>query len=81
MTSEAFDNPQPKETLTPSHYNRGPVETVVALTCLAAGYSGIYAFYVANIGKYLARAPFKGTYVEDLLKARHYLTMLIEETT
>lgn len=35
-------------------------------------------FLEGNVVKYLARYPYKGSAVEDLKKARQYLTWLIE---
>ena len=41
--------------------------------------SALHVFYVCNVLKYLWRHPFKGTMLQDLCKAEHYMQMLIKE--
>lgn len=51
----------------PSHYNQGPMEVFDAIEGLRLG------FHEGNVLKYIARAPFKGTEIEDLEKGLCYL--------
>lgn len=56
----------------PRHYNKGGIEV----------YDFIEAwdldFAIGNVVKYVTRAPYKGTELEDLKKARWYLQRAIE---
>lgn len=56
-----------------NHYQRGEIQPVEFIT------ANKLSFLVGNIIKYLVRFPFKGTPLQDLEKARHYLDMLIED--
>lgn len=53
----------------PPHYTSLPVEPIVLTEHLG--------FLEGNVVKYVVRAPFKGSQLEDLLKARWYLDRLI----
>ena len=55
----------------PSHYNKG-VEAIVVIE------SWNLNFNLGNVIKYVLRAPYKGTEIEDLEKARFYITREIE---
>lgn len=62
----------------PSHYNQGTIETIDCIENAVAGYSAIEAVSAGNVVKYVSRAPFKGSKLEDLKKARWYLNRLIK---
>lgn len=57
----------------PEHYTRGSIEV----------YDFIEAwnldFTIGNVVKYVARAPYKGSFLDDLKKARWYLNKAIEK--
>ena len=55
----------------PSHYNNG-VEAIVVIE------SWNLNFNLGNVIKYVLRAPYKGTEIEDLEKARFSITREIE---
>lgn len=55
----------------PSHYNKG-IEAIVVIESWNLNFS------LGNVIKYVLRAPYKGTELEDLEKARFYLTREIE---
>ena len=55
----------------PAHYRAYPGIEVIDLT-------KHMGFVTGNIVKYVARAPFKGNEVQDLLKAQAYLAIAIE---
>jgi hypothetical protein len=55
----------------PAHYNKG-VEAIVVIE------SWNLNFNLGNVIKYVLRAPYKGTEIEDLEKARFYITREIE---
>lgn len=56
----------------PKHYSKGiePIEYIE---------SWGMNFCEGNVIKYVTRAPYKGKYLEDLLKARNYLDRLIKK--
>jgi hypothetical protein len=56
----------------PSHYNQG-IEAIEYIE------SHKMDFNEGNVIKYLTRAKYKGTYLEDLKKARWYLDRLIQK--
>ena len=56
----------------PSHYNQG-IEAIEYIE------SHHMDFNEGNVIKYLTRAKYKGTYLEDLKKARWYLDRLIQK--
>ena len=62
-----------KETINhPEHYNKG-IETIAFIESWGMD------FNTGNVVKYLTRAPYKGSEIEDLKKARWYLDRLIEQ--
>lgn len=63
--------------VSPPHYDMGEMPITRCIASVAVGYSGSDAFYVGNIIKYLARAPYKGDTITDLCKAMAYLEFLI----
>lgn len=62
----------------PSHYTRGSVECIDAISSATVGKSGIAAVCVANAIKYLWRYEEKNG-LEDVKKAKWYLNKLISE--
>lgn len=56
----------------PAHYARGGIEPIDAIEAWSLGFS------LGNVIKYVARADHKGNALEDLKKARWYLTREIE---
>lgn len=56
----------------PAHYTFGTIEVIDAIEAWGLG------FHLGNVIKYVARAAHKGRMVEDLKKARWYLTRLID---
>jgi len=51
----------------PKHYNSHPSGIEAIVICREMGFS------LGNVIKYVMRAPFKGSELEDLKKARWYL--------
>ena len=62
----------------PLHYNYGKVETIDYIMQVCALYPGHQAALVANVIKYVSRAPMKGDKEKDLKKAQWYLNRLID---
>lgn len=62
----------------PLHYNYGKVETIDYIMQVCALYPGHQAALVANVIKYVSRAPLKGDKDKDLKKAQWCLNKLIE---
>lgn len=62
----------------PTHYNQGDVECIDAIKAATVGKSGVEAFCVGNIIKYLWRYEKKNG-IEDVKKAKWYLDRLIKE--
>jgi hypothetical protein len=62
----------------PAHYNAGPVEVIDYILQVCKHYSGEEAPLVANVIKYISRAPLKGKMKEDLKKAQWYLNKLVD---
>ena len=56
----------------PAHYTFSAVEPIDAIEAWQLG------FHLGNVVKYIARAGRKGNRIEDLKKARWYLTREIE---
>ncbi len=56
----------------PSHYNSGDIEVIAAID------DWKLSFHLGNVVKYVARAQYKGTLVQDLKKARWYLDRFIQ---
>ncbi len=65
----------------PLHYNYGKVETIDYIMQVCALYPGHQAALVANVIKYVSRAPLKGDKEKDLKKAQWYLNKLISTLT
>lgn len=61
----------------PSHYTQGVVEVIDYIDQVAESYVGKDAAYVANVIKYVSRAPHKNG-VEDVKKAIWYAERLAE---
>lgn len=61
----------------PAHYDTG-IDTIAFMRANCPP-EQVEGFLRGNVFKYLQRYPSKGTPVEDLKKARHYIEMLIEE--
>lgn len=57
----------------PSHYTFSSIETIEVIEAWSLGY------HLGNCVKYIARAPHKGNYLEDLKKAKWYLDRKIEQ--
>jgi hypothetical protein len=65
----------------PPHYKQGRFETIDIIEDIAHSYmAAVPAYLVGNVVKYIARAPHKGAYLQDLKKAQWYLARLIERT-
>lgn len=62
----------------PDHYTWKGVECKDVIETMVTGLSGIEAYYMGNIIKYLYRYPKKGTLETDLAKAAQYMTFLKE---
>lgn len=60
----------------PPHYTQGKVECIDAIESATEGLTGIHAFCVGNVIKYIWRYQHKNG-VEDLRKARWYLDRII----
>ena len=78
----SFPNVEPtnkpkNESLKPDHYDTG-IDTIAFMRANCPP-EQVEGFLRGNALKYLQRYPSKGTPVEDLKKARHYIDMLIEE--
>ena len=62
----------------PDHYTWKGVECKDVIETMVTGLSGIEAYYMGNIIKYLYRYPKKGTLLSDLAKAEEYTKFLRE---
>lgn len=62
----------------PDHYTLKSVECKDVIETMVTGLSGIEAYYMGNIIKYLYRYPKKGTLETDLAKAAQYMEFLNE---
>lgn len=62
----------------PDHYTWKGVECKDVIETMVTGLSGIEAYYMGNIIKYLYRYPKKGTLQTDLAKAAKYMEFLKE---
>lgn len=60
----------------PDHYTWKGVECKDVIETMVTGLSGIEAYYMGNIIKYLYRYPKKGTLETDLAKAAQYMEFL-----
>lgn len=63
----------------PPHYTQGGVETADIIDHIVKNYSPEQAWPIANVVKYLCRAPHKGTKLLDMKKANWYLRRAIEK--
>ena len=62
----------------PPHYNSGKFETIDVIEDIVKGYKSSFVGYcVSNSIKYISRAPFKGSFLQDLKKAVYYLNKAI----
>lgn len=81
--SEFFDMPKPLnlnkggDVNSPSHYNKGEIETIDVIMDVTKHVSGPQGFLLGNIIKYLSRYHSKNG-VEDLEKAKWHLNKLIK---
>ena len=55
------------------HYRVSPIETIKFIVQVVKDYPPTVAFHIGNAIKYLARAPHKGSYEDDLYKAEDFL--------
>lgn len=62
----------------PDHYTWKGIECKDVIETMTRGLSGIEAYYMGNIIKYLYRYPKKGTLETDLAKAAQYMEFLKE---
>lgn len=63
----------------PEHYVNSRIEPIDYMADKLPAYTdGHTAFCVGNVIKYVSRAPHKGTFLQDLRKARQYLDFAIE---
>lgn len=62
----------------PEHYTWKGVECKDVIETMTRGLSGVEAYYMGNIIKYLYRYPKKGTLISDLSKAVEYTEFLRE---
>lgn len=60
----------------PDHYTWKGVECIKVIEIMTRGLSGIEAYYMGNIIKYLFRYPKKGSLEMDLMKAEEYTGLL-----
>lgn len=63
----------------PSHYNQGNIETIEMIKEITNGYTGFEGNLVGNVIKYLDRAPYKESKMQDIKKAQFYLNRLVDE--
>ena len=56
----------------PAHYTHGTIEVIDAIESWELGY------HLGNVVRYVARAKHKGSYLDDLRKARWYLDRQIQ---
>lgn len=62
---------------TPKHYNSTGIEVINVIETYATQYPSLIIPHIANVLKYTCRAPYKGAMLNDLKKARAYLTRAI----
>ena len=55
------------------HYNASEIEVIYFIEQVTKDYPPEMAFHIGNVLKYIARAPHKGNYIEDLEKAENYI--------
>lgn len=68
-----------EEINTPSHYNNGEIECIVAIKA-AMTPAEFRGYLKGNTMKYLWRMGLKGKPLVDVQKAQWYLNRLVEET-
>lgn len=61
----------------PPHYTTGNVEVIEMIEQIAEHYKGDDAYNIGCVVKYVARAPHKGSFVQDLQKAKWYLDNML----
>lgn len=71
-TEDAFDPPK-DDVSRPAHYTLGKIEVFDFIKAWEL------SFAEGNVVKYVVRAPYKGSKLKDLKKARWYLDQLISE--
>ena len=57
----------------PFHYTQDNIEVIEFIEQVVQHYPPTEAYHIGNAIKYIARAPHKGSYIEDLEKAENYL--------
>ena len=57
----------------PKHYTSNEIEVIEFIEQVTKDYPPAVAYHIGNVLKYIARAPHKGSYIEDLEKAENYL--------
>ena len=57
----------------PEHYTKDNIEVIDFIEQVTKHYPTPEAYHIGNVLKYIARAPHKGNYIEDLEKAENYL--------
>ena len=62
----------------PSHYTYGDIEVIDYIEQVTASYPPELAFLVANIIKYISRAPHKNQ-LEDIKKSQYYINRLVDK--
>ena len=62
----------------PAHYTSGGIECIDAIEAAVGYYPPKLAFLAGQVIKYVWRAPLKGTFKQDLEKARFYLNRMID---
>lgn len=76
-TEASQSNPQPNPITKPKHYNTTGIEVIQVVETYAIAYPKEIIPHIANVFKYTCRAPYKGHLLQDLQKARAYLTRAI----
>ena len=61
----------------PPHYTKGRYETIDIIEDIIKFYASVDAHLVAEVIRYLSRAPHKGTFHADISKAQWYLNRLV----
>ena len=61
------------EIYNPEHYTKDNIEVIEFIEQVVQHYPPTEAYHIGNVLKYIARAPHKGNYIEDLEKAENYL--------
>lgn len=71
--------PEPTDMVnSPPHYKKGKIEVIEHIEDIVRAYRGHNGYMAGCVIKYLARAPFKGNFIEDLKKAQWYMNRLVE---